>query len=118
MLGFVWVGLGGALGAMARYSLALLLPTQAFPWATLTINVAGSFIIGMLWSLCGEQEWFLSWGRLFLIVGVLGGFTTFSAFSLETLLLINSGRIIVAVSYAFASIGFCLLGVWLGSKVG
>ena len=114
----IWVGLGGAVGAMARYSLGLLFAGQTFPWGTLTINVAGSFIIGALWSFCGEQNWFISWGRGFLLVGVLGGFTTFSAFSLETLLLINNGRIAVATTYVSTSVGLCLLGVWLGSRVG
>lgn len=112
------IGLGGAVGAIARYSLGLLFVGQTFPWGTLTINVAGSFIIGALWSLCGEQDWFLSWGRGFLLVGILGGFTTFSAFSLETLLLINNGRIAVATTYVMASVGLCLLSVWLGSRIG
>jgi CrcB protein len=114
----IWVGLGGAVGAMARYSLGLLFAGQTFPWGTLTINVAGSFFIGALWSFCGEQNWFISWGRGFLLVGVLGGFTTFSAFSLETLLLINNGRIAVATTYVMASVGLCLLSVWLGSRIG
>ena len=118
MSGLLWVGLGGALGAMARYAFALIFVAPAFPWVTLTINVTGSFIIGALWSLCNDQAWFLSWGRLFLMVGVLGGFTTFSAFSLETLQLINSGRIAAAGTYVIAAICLCLLGVWLGSKVG
>lgn len=117
MSGFLWVGLGGALGAMARYSLGLLFAAHSFPWTTLTINIVGSFIIGAVWSVCGEQNWFLQWGKLFLIVGLLGGFTTFSAFSLETLQLFNSGRLAAAGGYIVASIGLCLLGVWLGSRV-
>ncbi len=116
MSGLLWVGVGGALGAMARYSLGLLFAAQSFPWATLTINVVGSFIIGAVWSLCGEQNWFLQWGKSFLIVGLLGGFTTFSAFSLETLQLLNSGRLAAAGGYIMASVGLCLMGVWLGSR--
>jgi CrcB protein len=114
---YVWVGLGGAIGAIVRYSIGLLFAGQTFPWATLTINVAGSFVIGALWSLCGEQDWFLNWGRGFLLVGVLGGFTTFSAFTLETLLLLNNGRIVIASGYVIASVCFCMVGVWLGSRV-
>ena len=93
-------------------------PFRFFLGPTLTINIAGSFIIGALWSLFAEQAWFLSWGRLFLVVGVLGGFTTFSAFSLDTLLLLNNGRVVVAITHALASVSLCLLGVWLGSKLG
>ncbi|MGB0998418.1 MAG: fluoride efflux transporter CrcB, partial [Pseudomonadales bacterium] len=104
MSGLLWVGFGGALGAMARYGLGLYFTVQTFPWSTLTINIAGSFIIGALWSLFAEQAWFLSWGRLFLVVGVLGGFTTFSAFSLDTLLLLNNGRVVAAITYALASV--------------
>ena len=118
MSGLLWVGFGGALGAMARYGLGLYFTVQSFPWSTLTINIAGSFIIGALWSLFAEQAWFLSWGRLFLVVGVLGGFTTFSAFSFDTLLLLNNGRVVAAITYALASVSLCLLGVWLGSKLG
>lgn len=112
-----WVGLGGAVGAITRYSVGLLFGANAFPWATLAINVVGSFIIGVLWGLCADQDWFVEWGRGFLLVGVLGGFTTFSAFSLDTLLLINNGRLATAAVYALATVGLCLLGVWLGSKV-
>ena len=113
----VWVGLGGAVGTIARYSIGLLFAASSFPWATMAVNVVGSFTIGVLWSLCADQDWFVEWGRGFLLVGVLGGFTTFSAFSLETLLLINDGRMTMAVVYTLATVALCLLGVWLGSKV-
>ena len=118
MSGFLWVGFGGAVGAMVRYGLGLLFAAQSFPWSTLTINVAGSVMIGALWSLFADQAWFVNWGRLFLMVGVLGGFTTFSAFSLDTLLLLNDGRFMAALGYVLASVCFCLLGVWLGTKLG
>ncbi len=79
---FLLVGAGGAIGSMARYATALLIGARMFPFATLTVNVAGSFIIGVLLGLSmksniSDNTW------KFLAVGVCGGFTTFSAFSLE-----------------------------------
>ena len=82
MNGLLAVAGGGALGAVLRYALTLLFPASLFPWAILGINIAGSFLIGLLMAWWAELEWFQSWGRLFLVVGILGGFTTFSAYTL------------------------------------
>ena len=113
------VAAGGASGAVLRVLASAAVGVQhVFPWATLVINIAGSFAIGLVWGLYGHQEWFQSWGRLFLVVGLLGGFTTFSAFSFETLNLIENGRLGIAGAYAALSVGLCLGAVWLGTKAG
>ncbi|MES2710402.1 MAG: fluoride efflux transporter CrcB [Pseudomonadota bacterium] len=105
--GVLCVALGGALGSVARYLLTLLAVAQlgaGFPWGTLAINIAGSALIGVAAGLGASGEW-----RLFLVTGVLGGFTTFSAFSLETGLLWERSPTL-AVSYVAASVILALAG--------
>ncbi|MYH15751.1 MAG: fluoride efflux transporter CrcB [Gammaproteobacteria bacterium] len=121
MTGVVAVALGGALGAVARYLVSVAVSSApgvgvGFPWATLTINLTGSLGIGLAWGSWSHLPWFQDWGRAFLVVGVLGGFTTFSAFSLEGLMLINAGRWSAAVAYAMASVIGCLFAAWLGQR--
>lgn len=122
MSGVAAVALGGALGAVARYLVSVAFSSApglgaGFPWATLTINLTGSLGIGLAWGSWSHLPWFQDWGRAFLVVGVLGGFTTFSAFSLEGLMLINGGRWSAAIGYAMASVVGCLLAAWLGQRV-
>lgn len=115
---FLWVALGGGLGAMARFAVSTwLVAPSRFPWATLAINIAGSFAIGLLWGLGQQQPWFESWGRYLLVVGLLGGFTTFSAFSLETAALMEDGRTAQAAAYAIASVVACVLMALLGQRL-
>ena len=101
------VALGGAIGAVLRYLTGLAL---AFPYGTLAVNIVGSFAIGVLWIAMAERG---PWSAL-LITGILGGFTTFSAFSLDTLRLIEAGRAPAAGLYVWASVtlslGACALG--------
>ena len=101
------VALGGAIGAVLRYLTGLAI---AFPFGTLAVNIVGSFLIGVLWVALADRG---AWAAL-LITGVLGGFTTFSAFSLDTLLLVDSGRAPMAAVYVLASVtlslGACALG--------
>jgi len=113
-----WVALGGSLGAAGRFliSTVLFVPGQ-FPWATLVINIAGSFGIGLLWGFGHQHAWFEQWGRYLLVVGLLGGFTTFSAFSLETVGLVEGGRFAGAAGYVCASMLGCVLAAWAGQRI-
>lgn len=115
------VALGGAVGAVLRYQsgramTAVLGPQTmtAFPWATLTVNVVGSLAMGLLagW-LARHGQASESW-RLLLGVGLLGGFTTFSAFSLEMMLLIERGQAATAIAYALVSVLAGLAALYLG----
>lgn len=119
--GFVLVGAGGALGAMSRYGLSVLIGRlwpMAFPLATLLTNILGSVFMGVLIGLLARfmppQQAEL---RLFLAVGVLGGFTTFSSFSLDTIVLIERGDVIAAGAYVLLSVVVCLIGLYLGLLV-
>ena len=121
MGGVAAVALGGALGAVARYLVSAAAATgpglgAGFPWATLAINLTGCLGIGFAWGNWSHLPWFQDWGRTFLLVGVLGGFTTFSAFSFETLMLVNAGRWGAAAAYAMASVAGCLFAAWLGQR--
>jgi CrcB protein len=115
-LGYLLVFVGGGLGAMARHGvgragLALLGP--GFPWWTLAVNVAGSFLIGLLAGLFGALETGHH-ARLFLTTGFLGGFTTFSAFSLDALTLWERGATAQAGLYVLASVILSLLAAAMG----
>jgi len=115
-IALAWVFLGGGLGASARFLLSEWLRPMlksGFPWPTFAANVIGCALAGFLAARFGisspEHPW-----RAFMLVGVLGGFTTFSAFSLESLILVQQGRILLATTYVLASVLGGLLGVWLG----
>ena len=112
---FPLVALGGAIGAALRYLTTLLWPA---PWGVLAINVAGSFAIGVLAVPLLLSERGPHMLAPFLVTGVLGGFTTFSAFSLDTLRLVEGGRIGAALLYVGGSVGLsllsCALGLWMG----
>jgi CrcB protein len=121
-MSYVWVALGGALGSVARFAVGGLtarLAGTAFPWGTLLVNTTGSFAIGVLAGLLTADGRAIVTGdaRAFLMVGVLGGFTTFSSFSLETLELARRGAWGAAAGNASASFGLCLLAVWAGYLV-
>lgn len=114
-----WVALGGALGSAARYWCAGLVARvigEGFPWGTLLVNVLGSLIIGFFATITGtEGKWLVSGSiRQFVMVGVLGGFTTFSAFSLQTLVLFEQGEWLRAAGNVLGSILLCLAAVWIG----
>lgn len=119
MFNFLLVALGGGIGAAGRYGVSLAMPLKPgeWPWATFSINVAGSLLIGVLagW-LSSRGEAAESW-RLFLGVGVLGGFTTFSAYSLETLRMIERGEWPAAVLYALGSVAAGLAAVAIGAEI-
>ena len=117
---FVAVAVGGALGAVSRYSfglVALALIGNRFPWATLGVNVVGSFLIGLAVVLIGDRIVDGELWRSLVIVGFLGAFTTFSAFSLDTLLLLQQGNYNTALAYMLGSVALCLGGTVSGMQL-
>lgn len=110
------VAIGGALGAMSRYGVALLFsaPTGKFPLATLTVNVLGSLIIGVFYILIIDKGVLAPHWRHIVMVGFLGAFTTFSTFSIETLQLVQAGHWQTALAYFSSSFILCILAVYLG----
>ena len=117
---FVAVAIGGALGAVSRYSfglVALALIGNRFPWATLGVNVVGSFLIGLAAVLIGDRIVDGELWRPLIIVGFLGAFTTFSAFSLDTLLLLQQGNYNTALAYMLGSVALCLGGTVSGMQL-
>lgn len=114
----VWVAIGGAAGSVVRALVALALPAR-FPWATLLVNVAGSFLIGWLMVRGGpaEQPGADNWRSLW-VVGFCGGFTTFSTFSWQTLDQMLKGQWGAAAANVLLSVTLCLLAVWVGIRLG
>ena len=114
------VALGGALGSVARFSLSGWVLHNAvdwkFPIGTFVVNVAGCLGAGILAGLVEKHDLFSADVRLFLFTGIAGGFTTFSAFSLETLFLLRRGEVAIAGSYVMLSVALGLLLMWLGFK--
>ena len=119
MLTYFWVALGGAIGSMARLLLGVqvtMLTGLGFPWGTILVNIIGSLVIGFVATLTGPN------GRVavpidaqaFVMVGLCGGFTTFSAFSLQTLELARDGRLLYAAANITLSVVLCLSAVALG----
>lgn len=114
------VAVGGALGTAARYWLSGVIANafgQTFPWDTLVINIAGSFVIGFFGALTGPDGRLLvgTTTRQFVMIGLCGGFTTFSAFSFQTLNLMNEGEWAAAGGNVLGSVILCLVFVWLGT---
>ena len=112
------VGAGGFLGSIGRYWIGQLLSqrSESFPWATLLVNTTGCLLIGILlgyFTSHTESEM----GRLFLVIGFLGGFTTFSTFSAETIHLMQSGKSAAAGGYIAASLICSLLATFLGKQI-
>ena len=113
------VALGGAIGTVARYWLSGVVAQmvgETFPWGTLLINVTGSFVIGFFAALTGPdgRVFVGATGRQFVMVGICGGYTTFSSFSLQTLNLVRDGDMVRAGANVVASVVLCLIAVWLG----
>ena len=119
----LWIAAGGALGSLLRYWITLLAVAwlgERMPWGTILINVTGSFLIGAVAALAEPgSRWMLSPDvRLFLMVGVCGGYTTFSAFSLQTLALFQAGDPARAMANIALSLIACLAAVWAGHALG
>lgn len=117
---YLTVAAGGALGTLARYFISGLVANafgETFPWGTLIINVTGSFVIGFFGTLTGPDGRYFAPAstRQFVMVGLCGGYTTFSSFSLQTLNLMNDGEWLYAGGNIVGSVVLCLLFVWLGA---
>lgn len=120
MHSYLWIAIGSALGGMARFwcsGLAARLFGETFPWGTLIVNVVGSFIIGFFAVISGPDGRLMvgSLPRQFVMVGLCGGFTTFSSFSLQTLNLLQDREYLYASLNIGGSVIACLLAVWLGA---
>lgn len=119
MIRFMLVAAGGSLGAMARYGVGAVLqrwmPTAAWPWPTFGVNVAGGLLMGLLAGWLAQRGGSHSdtW-RLLIGVGVLGGFTTFSAFSLEVALMIERRQLALAALYAVGSVVLSVVALFVG----
>ena len=116
---YLWVALGSALGGVARHwcsGVAARLWGESFPWGTIIVNVAGSFVIGLFATLTAPDGRVAasSEARLFVMVGLCGGYTTFSAFSLQSLVLARAGEWIGLGMNIGLSVVLCLAAVWLG----
>lgn len=122
MQSYLWVAIGSALGGTARYWLSGFVANlfgETFPWGTLIVNILGSFIIGFFATLTGPDGRIFAGTlvRQFVMIGICGGFTTFSSFSLQTLNLANDGEWLYAGFNIGASAVLCLFAVWAGHAI-
>lgn len=120
MMTYILIALGSATGGVARHWLGVLIAQRVglgFPWGTLFVNVTGSFLIGFVAAATDARQNTQA-VRDFFMVGVLGGYTTFSAFSLQTLALLREGRVLEAGGNVAGSVVLCVAAVWLGYVVG
>lgn len=123
MLNYVWVAIGGMIGTLLRYWINLVITARFgewMPWGTISINISGSFIIGLFAALTevGGRVAVPPEIRLFVLVGICGGYTTFSSFSLQTLALFQAGEPGRAIANVMVSVFLCLLAVWAGFSFG
>jgi CrcB protein len=119
MMSAFWIFVGGGLGSLARWWASGFVAQrvgETFPWGTLVVNVSGSFLIGFFATLTGPQGRVAASAglRTFFMLGLCGGYTTFSSFSIQTLALAEEGEWFQAGANAVLSLVLCLLGVWLG----
>jgi CrcB protein len=113
---YLAVAFGGALGAMSRFFVynAFIRSNSTYPWATFTVNVVGSFLIGMAFVLITERMEMGPYWRGVVTVGFLGAFTTFSTFSMDVIGLLEQGEITRAILYVLSSVVVCIIAAWLG----
>lgn len=117
MKAVLWVAAGGAFGAVLRYGVQAWAANAALPWGTFFANVLGSLAIGALIGAFADAPWFETIGRAFLVAGVLGAFTTFSAFSADALLLWEQARYRWCVAYVLGSVAASLGAAYAGYRV-
>jgi CrcB protein len=125
MFAYLWVAIGGALGSVSRFWLSNLVADrvgETFPWGTIFVNITGSFVIGVLSALTSAESKMDSQSRAFatqfLMIGLCGGYTTFSSFSLQTLNLLRAREWFYAGGNIILSVVLCLIAVWLGYLLG
>lgn len=123
ILATFWVAIGGAIGSVARFWLTEIsakLWGGDFPWGTIVANVTGSFLIGLIAALpvMGPRDFLGPMGRQFLMVGIMGGYTTFSSFSLQTLTMVQHGHLAKAALNVGGSVVLCLIAVAAGYALG
>jgi CrcB protein len=116
---YLWIALGSALGGVTRFWLSGLVAQkvgETFPWGTILVNITGCFLIGLFNTLTGVDGRIAvhPYGRQFVMIGILGGYTTFSSFSLQTLSLAEGGEWLYAAGNVIISVIVCLVAVWLG----
>lgn len=122
MLNYIYIAVGGAFGSLLRYWLGGVIDGKMgalFPYGTMFINISGSFAIGLLAEMTGPDGRIIvqSHVRNGVLVGILGGYTTFSSFSWQTLNLVREGEMARAGAYVLFSVALCLVGVWLGTAL-
>lgn len=118
---YLFIGLGGFLGSIGRYGLTSLVQIKTeslFPYGTMLVNILGCFVIGLLMTLFQERIIVSQNIRLFLLVGILGGFTTFSSFSYDTFALLKAGNFLSAWMNVGVSLFGCLFATWGGFYLG
>ena len=117
----LFVALGGALGSVARWSLSnwttQLAPAAKFPFGIFIVNVIGCFAAGLIAGAIERHDLFAAETRVFLFTGILGGFTTFSAFGLETMQMLRRGEWLLASGYAGGSVVVGIVAAWIGLKL-
>ena len=121
MLTYLAVGIGGAVGACLRYACneaALNVFGRSFPFGTLLVNILGSFVLGLLYALISQGTLATTPWRALIAIGLIGAFTTFSTFSLDTVLLLQQGAVIKALINVCLNVLLCLTLAWLGLKLG
>lgn len=123
ILTYFWIALGSALGGMARYGLSRAVALrlgETFPWGTLAVNVSGSLVIGLIAAISGPDSRLIVSpnARTFMMIGLCGGFTTFSSFSLQTLELIRNRDFAEAFGNVFLSVAACIAAVAIGFIAG
>jgi CrcB protein len=116
---YVWIAFGSAIGGVLRYCLSGVIGQrlgETFPWGTIAVNVSGCFLIGFIDTLTGVDGRAVvnPHAREFIMLGLLGGYTTFSSFGLQTLNLARDGEWLYASGNVLVSVALCLVAVWLG----
>jgi fluoride exporter len=125
MIAYFWVAIGGALGSVGRFWLNGLISSrfgETFPWGTMLINITGSFLIGVIGALANPEGRMDSSSRAFatqfVMIGICGGYTTFSSFSFQTLNLLRDREWLYAGGNVVLSVLLCMIAVWLGWLLG